>query len=1102
MTSRRLSFSMPHRGSRKSQAMDDAISELKQIYDSIRYDWPQILDHRANAIETAISLLDDSSVGLAHRLPEFENLKQQTEVGLRNVVNEHHEIFNNSIGSYHMLLSTLRESQEDSTEIKAYLESSNKEIHDRSDLLSELSQTSARYSELIDVLDAMAELTSIPDKIEQLVIDKKIHEVYDVISNGYKTAEKYNLWSLPAMAGIQSYLESQSNKLFDMIIDELQNEIYLKQTRITTDTTANISWQSIFNSSAPQLASLVSLINSKNLEQYVSNAANLDITEIVDFLTQPVQKFILHQLPELHTHSIMSDKGTEVKDDYQFLLDTKMNSNSSSFYYIYMLLRTASKLSRLHQVTEILIDSNQSELHGLINRTTEEIKSKNSTALSKLTNIKHHSEKSTLLEIMGNSNFNDSAVVVLEELFGSIFVKCLAVFHRHKVVNEIVRIIEEGQNLTSNTSMLSIWNVIKKELRTMMLNYIYDDSLVHANIINEPTTRAKDQSKIYKVITSRKNLFRFEDVTYDTSSRTATEILGIVTDVFPGFNMSGDNKELEKTKDELLGSSASPYIQTEQFNAMIDVLVPKNLFNMRVILEFFLIFIEGSQRVFANFEHSSDVTPHSKSSLQFFNDFMKISFMGYVKDGIEISFGEQVGGTFTREKPLHSTGLKLDLISLNQASDINVIANVKSDSTHNVIIYENAFNFKKLYLELCLMFNTSLTYRQDYSDVVLKVLDNFAREYHNLYHELLSAGDSTANNNRPVSQTSKWMNIPALREISMKILQAHVQNVPRSRMEELFHAESQVLLFEGNDDLNAVEKDDLLDPDSYSQVLYLLLTTSWVLSWLPLIKKETNTKNKDESDSDTDLHIAMIDKLRSNWSFLENGRMPINFTANSSDIIHHNVFLCLGPDKVSKFDQIVKTFETIRDGTLLALRYDLRCKAIYYTTNSYKHVDWTPTNEPGDADHYIGLFNQEVFAVDSKLSSMLSNVERETVFIGLTKFLNDLFIQGSINLKKVNNNGIKRILLNISTVQQMLRSVATNPEVIDFTKSSVYFEMFTLNEFTLINRFRSNEQRYTKSACNNLARLIYSEKLADGQGSSFNKGKYNDLLKKIDELVD
>lgn len=111
-------------------------------------------------------------------------------------------------------------------------------------------------------------------------------------------------------------------------------------------------------------------------------------------------------------------------------------------------------------------------------------------------------------------------------------------------------------------------------------------------------------------------------------------------------------------------------------------------------------------------------------------------------------------------------------------------------------------------------------------------------------------------------------------------------------------------------------------------------------------------------------------------------------------------------------------------------------------------------------------------------------------------------IQGSFKVKKINNNGIKRVLLNISTLQQILRSLSTTPQAIDFTKSSLYFEMFTLNEFSLLNRIKSNRSEYTKLQYHNLARLIYSEKLADGNGSQFNKDKHNDLIKKIDEIIE
>ena len=76
-------------------------------------------------------------------------------------------------------------------------------------------------------------------------------------------------------------------------------------------------------------------------------------------------------------------------------------------------------------------------------------------------------------------------------------------------------------------------------------------------------------------------MFKFEDVTYNPSNKTTKEILDVLADVFPGYSISDDNNN------GAIIETATPYVKHESFNATVEVLVPKNLFNMRIILEFF-----------------------------------------------------------------------------------------------------------------------------------------------------------------------------------------------------------------------------------------------------------------------------------------------------------------------------------------------------------------------------------------------------------------------------------------------------------------------------------------------------------------------------------
>lgn len=1099
-----------HKSAVDQRRSKESITELKHVYTSIKYDWPQCLEDNANPIEMAITLLDDTSVGLAHKKHEFERLSQDTTQALRYVVNENHEIFNNSIGSYHLLVSTLQDSQNDAIQIKDMLETSTKDIHSRSDVLGELDHLSLRYAEMIEILDAMDELNGIPETIEQLIADKKVHQVYDVISGAYATAEKYNLWSLSAMGSVQSYLEQQSNNLYDMIVDELQNEIYLKNNSLEDNdgTRLAFSWQSLLQSSNPQLSSFKTLLSlSGNLEQYIYNAANLDIYDIADCLCEAAGTFIAKQLPRAHAH--YSD---EAGVDYEVLLDGNLDPSAQLFHYIYMLLLTASKLNKTNQVLEVLLGTNQQELHGLISRTTEEIKSKNILLLTKLNKL-HNFEYSTSIDIIGGNTFNDSSVVILQDLFGSIFIKFLLVLQKHKIVQTIIELLESSQKLSgapvpSNRNSYSkegvydiyaIWKVMKKELQSLMLNYTYDES-----VANPSSSKVIQHNNLHEVLL-KKELFKFEDVSYSKSAKTTEDMKHVLTNMFPGFELS-DNGDGKSNQIEF----ASPYLQNENFNALVEVLVPKNIFNMRIILEFFLIFIAGSQRIFLNFAPESlDIRPSSSVSLQFFLAFMNNSFLSRLSETLDKSFKEYVedkddaaSGLVTENnneraggsQQLFSTGLKSALVSMDTVTIIHQSFNTFSSSTTNSAakIYQNAIDFKRIFLNACSTLNTSLTYRQEISDLVLKFLKKFSNAYNSFYKELLSHGDSSSLGapSKPSLTLHKWIGSSALTEMSGLILQ---QTNNSEDLEPLINKEVEIMLYNSQSRTQIFEtsKDDFLDNDSFNQVTYLFLTASWILGWLPSMKKESNYTIYNESTDN--VKLSTIDKLKFDWSFLENGRS--NYTASEET---QHIYLALNSSKINEFNDIINNFETIRDETLLALRYDLRARAIYFLGKSAKETDWLPTTEPGDADQFISQYNKEIFSVDNKLGFVLNDLEREGVFVGLPNFINQLLIQGSENIQKINNNGIKRIMLNIFTLQQMFKSILKNPERIDFSKSSRYFELFTLKDLEVLSDIKTNKYGFNKLEYLNLARLMYSEKLADG-GSSFNKSKYNDLVKKITE---
>ncbi|KAL7666985.1 Exocyst complex component Sec8 [[Candida] zeylanoides] len=966
-----------------------AAHQLKETLALLRYEWPQIAAG-ANPIELAIALLDDSSVGLAHKRPEFDDLRAQMGASLRRVVAEHYQTFTHSVGSYHHLAATVASCHADARAIEAQLADTTRDVHDRSDALAELNNASARYSEMLDILDAMEELRGVPALVERLVAQRKVHEVYDVISRAHKRAERHGVWALAAMATVRAQLEQQSNSLFDLIVEEVHAEVYLRGSGGSAGGSDAASAASAASAAAvgapgaPELAALRTLLASTTLEQYIYNAANLDIGDTAACLVAPAERFLRRQLPRIHAHHApVAAAAAPATPAYAILLDVGQSPVAESLHYLYMLLFTAYKLNRLPQVLDILGTTAQHEFHAMVNATTAEIKREHPRVAAGAPGL--------------YAAVSDASVAVLQSLFSQVFCRSLAVLQRHKVVSEIVRRLADPDAADRYFAASSA--VMQKEIQALLVNYISD-----APAAAPAAATPGDVSSVLERAT-----FRFADAAPDAAP------------------------------------DASPYIKNESFNAMVEVLVPRHIFNMRIALESFLVFVGGAQRV------------AGAAAVEFFAAFMTRTFLPKLRETVGHVFGDIVGARF-----------RADL------SDVD-----------GRTLYSSAPEFKRLGVYLCFVLNTSLAYRRGLSDLCLDFFKRFATEYDRYYqglvggaaHPAQSVDDVTATPApASASQIHTWMKIPALVEVSKTIVAAGGAGGDAANAADAAADETRLMLSNSA----ASGKDDFLDSDTFQHVCHLLVTTTWILSWLPQMRKSSVYSLYDDA-------LDEVDKLKADWAFLESGRVGAPATS---------VFLALPPSLVGQFDDVVATFARIRTHTLLALRYDLRCKAIYYISRSFEEGDWTPPAEPADCDHFIGEYNRQVFQVDNKLSRVLDPAEKECVFGGLAPFLEALLISKSQLCRQMSTNGVKRVMLNILVLQQMLRNIVSSPESVNFNRSLAYFEMFTMTEFALVEAIQRNEHALSEHDYENLARLIYSEKLQGG-GTSFNRSKHSDLVKKI-----
>lgn len=1081
-----------------------SMGKLKSILNEIKYDWSEVASKDVTPLEMAIAFLDDTLVGLAHKKSYYDELCDSFNATLRGVVVDNHELFNNSVGLFHVLLQNAQDSQKQAEVINDIFESSTQDIRQHTQFMRELDSNSTKFGETIEVLDAMERLAAIPAKVERLIGEKKIHDVYDVIANGHQIAAKYNLWSLSAMAATQSFLEAQLHTLYDMMVEEVKNEIYLRNVVSVKD-----AWLFLFNSASPSSVCLLQLLNSTSLERYVHSLANFDAVDVSGRLSERTDSFIQHMLPKLHRYFSVGDGSTI---DYSILLDSTQNSTLESYFYLYRLLCTASKLNKLESITSILANSLRLEIMVLISRVTEETKLAHLQRLAKIQKTRAM-ELSFNVEKLNVLRLNDSAIPVLQDFFFTVFVACLTVLQRHRVAWEIVNLIKSNDIVVSGKrdsiilpldthyDFENACTVVLEELRALIGLYILEDedemSNLKADTLNTGFTSGSN--RIHQVLTKRQ-LFSFEHADGTIADSQASRVFSeSVEGMFPGFKLSKPN--LSTTE----GSKVSPYISSEHNTSSVHVLVPVTVFNMRVVLENLLVFVAGAQKLFAGLK-LTDPSP----ARTFFFDVMNQTFMARVREEADHAFTQCMIADSRESRA--GFGQLVVSVTLENANLIGGLA-IKGTLLQQSV-YSNALQFRRLFISLCHIINTSFTYRREMSGLVLDILKKFAASYSAYHNDLLTTGGTlditdirigTLNGLQKEKATSKinqWMRVPNLLPLSGRLLFSITLNESKSDPElaqaaaALIHQEI-LLMFppESSQKTFGYSKQDLLDDDWFHHICYLILTSLWVLSWLPSMRKESNynmgstvlNKNSKEDISD-------VEKLKYEFSFLESGRP----SANILDRTQH-VYLTLSLDKIDEFDSVVTQFESIRDNALISLRYDIRLKALYHIGQSFKE-SFVLSTEPADCDPFILLLNKEIYFIGTKIHDLLTSGEADCVFYGMPEFITKAFLEGSELIKVVNRNGIKKILLNIFTTQQVLRTVMRKEDSVDLSKASLYFELFTVNEKLLLDQLAKSKTPYTCREVLNLIRLIYSEKLSSSTVSLFNKTMYADMVSKAKDL--
>ncbi|BAE62389.1 unnamed protein product [Aspergillus oryzae RIB40] len=556
-SSREKDPNIPSNNSAGSQAVEEVLQSIQQ-------EWGLVASDECVPVQVALQLMDTSTLGKADREPEFLDVHNRIQKTLKSVVNEHHQGFNSSIGTYHKIQSSIQSSQGRVRNLKHALEQAKSGLLSTKPELKDLATSSQKYDDIIQLFSQIQEIQSLPEKLESRISDKRFLAAVEVLHDAFRLLRRSELDNIGALADIRAYFTNQEISLTDILVEELHDHLYLKSPYCSN------RWKP----PTPEGEN-----NSASQSGWAG--ASWD---------RPVYTF----LAKLDASAPMVE-------------DASRNPEADTFYYIRLLIEALNKMGHLDIAVDRIEQRLPVELFAVVDKTNAEV----DTRYPNLTRGFAAKESKTHLPTETIENRGH----VLSEFLWTLYAKFESIAEGHRVVHDVIAAIVEREGIPKSSALAGgfkeLWKLYQSEIRSLMHDYLATDG--------ESSLRpgGEDDSKrhLYSGYRDKsKKMFKLSETDGSTEMKTEqNELDEILRSSVPGLVSKTRQKTTPNgNPDSKQGNSGTGH----------KILIEPSVFNMSILLPPSLSFIQRLKEIVPV---DSDIAMSTLTS--FLDDFMVNVFL-------------------------------------------------------------------------------------------------------------------------------------------------------------------------------------------------------------------------------------------------------------------------------------------------------------------------------------------------------------------------------------------------------------------------------------------------------------------------------------------
>jgi len=301
-------------------------------------------------------------------LNQIENWLDEVNDVTDDVVNVYFQGFNKSIHNYSRILEYMGESHSNAISMSKEVEEINKLIYFNNLGIERLWRRNLEYYYMIEILEKMEELKTVPELLDKYIKGNHFVHASNLLVNSLNTLNDKDLINVNALMDLRQSLIERKEQFKDMIIDKLNDHIYLK-TSLSLKMIEEEIDQDSFNSLlkkellSPTSNSINKDTNSKTTTTTTTTSNNSNTNTNTTTGNRGIKEEKKHEMLKLEEPSKASNS----------LEDLNINPESNGRLFLTLLVESLNVLNHLEAGVGLILGKISIELKAIINQCSAQV---------------------------------------------------------------------------------------------------------------------------------------------------------------------------------------------------------------------------------------------------------------------------------------------------------------------------------------------------------------------------------------------------------------------------------------------------------------------------------------------------------------------------------------------------------------------------------------------------------------------------------------------------------------------------------------------------------------------------------------------------------